>query len=167
MQLDHTELQIAERLARAFARSTGIDADDLYQTACLALLNEQTRDGYDPGRCAYKTWINTVVASKLKTYVERCNRAISAGDEAFDFNTMPDRGAEPADFIDFLGAAESLPPLAKAIAAHALEQGERYVLAGSIGARALMRNELGRQGWRRRDVDQGIREVRQMLRQRA
>ena len=152
---------IPEWLAASFARSTGLEREDLAQEARLAAWRAEQR--YDPELAAWSTFSHSAVTRQLCTVLNRHRRYHSGHVELADEQASQEASQE--DRLVFLDMLRQLPEDARTVAELALSSGDELLglapnswSAGSL--RDAIRTALG---WPASRVNAAVNDVVRLL----
>ena len=147
-------------MARGFARTTGLEYDDLAQEAKIAYWKAENDPRYDPHKAGVATFCSMCTHRTLCNYTARqqtyaTHHQIEPIDPA-----IPDDRVPPDDAVYFRELLGALPDDAKTIVGLMFGEAAR-VSTGNM--REFVRKRLYRV-WPRWRIDQAFRAIAQMLR---
>jgi RNA polymerase sigma factor (sigma-70 family) len=165
MSDEQMELNIVRKVVWSYARSTGLDFDEMCSEAYLAYL--EAAPSYDPARGKKSTFIWNVVRNHINNLL-KAKKEIPIDKEAME--TLLE-GREELDPERLIIAEEcweelfnSLSPEAKMICLLVLNDGEIYLNTDKPReARGIIARELKARGWGENKIWATFREIKQTL----
>lgn len=156
--------RIPAKLANSFARTTGLDREDLLQEARIAYWWADACGGYDPHKAAFSTFATHCVYRRLCDLASASKRApvIEGSRDDEREADFADPAPSPEDAAVFADLLRSLPDDARMVVSMVL--GDAQALAGMTrrGARAAVRTALP-SDWTPRQADRAFRAVSRAL----
>lgn len=164
MSDEQMELNIVRKVVWSYARSTGLDFDELCSEAYLAYL--EAAPSYNPARGKKSTFIWNVVRNHINSLL-KAKKEIPVDKEAMETLIEGREELDPERLIiaeeSWRELFESLSPEAKMICL-LVNNGEVYVNTDKPReARGIIARELKARGWRENKIWATFREIKQTL----
>ncbi len=165
MSNEQMELNIVRKVVWSYARSTGMDFDELCSEAYLAYL--EAAPSYDPSRGKKTTFVWNVVRNHINNLL-KMKKEIPVDKEAIDMLIEERYELDPEQVVlaeeSWRELFESLSPDAKMIFL-LLNSGEVYINTDKPReARGIIARELKARGWSENKIWATFREIKQTLR---
>lgn len=152
-------LNLIRKIAWSFAKSTGLDAQDLICEASLAYCEAKER--YDPNRGAsWTTFAWTHMRNHLTTYTKK-EKFYGSG-QSIEF-LVKTPAPQPFSREDFFVMLNSWPETLKQIAELTIMSGETIADLPPKIARGVIVDQLRQQGWPWSKIWDGIRDLKMLL----
>ncbi len=145
----------------------GLEFDDLFQEACVAYLEAQSK--YDPSRGKESTFYWWVVNNRLRTLLSKNNKRVTkeiTTDDDFDFSLLPSHPSAEQDAMRieeeaaWEAAMANLSPEAQYIKELAIRGEEHLVIRYPQRCKKQIANTLIEQGWKWNWVWRGFKEIK-------
>ncbi len=167
MSNEQMELNIVRKVVWSYARSTGLDFDELCSEAYLAYL--EAAPSYDPARGKKSTFIWNVVRNHINSLL-KAKKEIPVDKEAIDILIEERDELNPEQVVlaeeSWRELFESLSPDAKMICL-LMNSGEVYLNTDKPReARGIIARELKARGWSESKIWATFREIKQTLKMR-
>jgi len=164
MRDEQMELNIVRKVVWSYARSTGLDFDELCSEAYLAYL--EAAPSYNPARGKKSTFIWNVVRNHINSLL-KAKKEIPVDKEAIDMLIEERDELDPEQVVlaeeSWRELFESLSPDAKMICL-LMNNGEVYVNTDKPReARGIIARELKARGWSENKIWATFREIKQTL----
>lgn len=164
MSDEQMELNIVRKVVWSYARSTGLDFDELCSEAYLAYL--EAVPSYDPAKGKKSTFIWNVVRNHINNLL-KTKKEVPMDKEAIDMLIKEGDELDPEQVVlaeeSWRELFESLSPDAKMIFL-LLNSGEVYINTDKPReARGIIARELKAQGWSENKIWATFREIKQTL----
>jgi hypothetical protein len=158
------ELNIVRKVVWSYARSTGLDFDELCSEAYLAYL--ETAPSYDPSRGKKTTFVWNVVRNRINNLL-KTKKEVPMDKEAIDMLIEEKDELDPEQVVlaeeSWRELFESLSPDAKMICL-LVNNGEVYLNTDKPReARGIIARELKARGWPENKIWATFREIKQVL----
>ena len=166
MRDEQMELNIVRKVVWSYARSTGLDFDELFSEAYLAYL--EAAPSYDPARGKKSTFIWNVVRNHINSLLKlKTKKEVPMDKEAIDMLIKERDELDPEQIVlakeRWRELFESLSPDAKMIFL-LLNSGEVYINTDKPReARGVIARELKARGWSENKIWATFREIKQTL----
>jgi RNA polymerase sigma factor (sigma-70 family) len=154
--------RIPAMLASSFARTTGIDRDDLMQEALIAYWWADACGNYDPHYAAFSTYATHCVTRRLCDVVRATNRQPRYDEMPAD-DTLADPAPSALDRIEFADVLRGLPEDARTVVRMVLDDAQALAGMTRTAARRALRERLG-ECLPPRQVDRAFAAIRRALR---
>lgn len=156
-------ISTARKLAWSFARTTGLDVDELFQEACLAGLKAEEQSSYDPSRGATKdTFLYWKMKTGLLDYIKKLRREKEKGE---DIPVGDDIQVGTEVRYGFLDEVNNLSRAAQEAWNMLYKNPHEYLALGSKKARGELKTQLREQGWSWPKIRQALNELRSLARE--
>ena len=153
--------RLSVKLAGSFARTTGMDFDDLLQEARIAYLRaDGVAGGNDPHKSAFITFATWAVYRSLCSAADYDRRKAPPHEELFEWTAF-DGAPSPEDAAIFRELLRQLPEDARTMVDLVLSDAGEFLGLSPSGARRALRGALG---WPAERVNAAFAVVSRMLR---
>jgi len=165
MNNEQMELNIVRKVVWSYARSTGLDFDELYSEAYLAYL--EAAPSYEPNKGKKTTFIWNVIRNHINSLL-KAKKEVPVDEGVLDLLIEESVELDPEQVVlaeeSWRGLFESLSPDAKMICLLVVNDVDIYLDTDKPReARGIIARELKARGWSDRKIWATFREIKQIL----
>lgn len=157
------DLNLIRKVAWSFAKSTGLDYDELFAEASLAYLKAVKT--HDPTKARLSTWTTSVMINSLRSFCKKERQYIAFAEEPYEHEwekILPGKFNQENHYI-FKEWIEHLPEDLQLICKAIFEAPEEILSTSPKATRGKLIRKLRKQKWTWERIWNGIREMKSSL----